>query len=497
MSIDLGVYFGGSSMSIAFAKDDKQAIIVNEHGDRSTPSILGIDDNEFSVGLPAKQNRIRNSKNTILYSKHLICKNTSQIEETLKQKLDCEFKDLNDKEISFSVEKNSNPYDLSLSQVIEKELKYLNDLAKANLSVKECRAVFSVPLNFTQEQTEFLRNCAQKSGFQMLRMIRNPFAACMAYELEFDNNNDSTVLVYQMGGNSIEVTLISLSNGLYRLIDSIDLLNTGGDQFTDIVVGILGEEFQKKNKADPKTNKRSLFKLKANAEDLKHILSTMERAHCSIDALYDGIDFDYHLTRQRFEGACNKLYQQILQPIDDLLKKNNITENEIDKVVLCGAATKMCRLQALLKQKFNETKLLNYLSPDEIIALGCAKQCGILSSTKLKKSSEQDRFFKSLSTPVYLQLGGKTEKILVARQNTPLPLKRNLNLEFDLDSPKLTFMESNDKVLANIKLDTFKTKEIGILFQIKLNETVEITVTEMASNERISLFLNSEENVES
>jgi molecular chaperone DnaK (HSP70) len=75
-----------------------------------------------------------------------------------------------------------------------------------------------------------------------------------------------------------------------------------------------------------------MSKLKTNAEDLKHILSTMERAHCSIDALYDGSDFDYHLTRQRFEGACNKIYQQILQPIEDILKKNNLDESQINKV---------------------------------------------------------------------------------------------------------------------------------------------------------------------
>ncbi|RNA23935.1 heat shock 70 kDa 14 [Brachionus plicatilis] len=455
MSIDLGVYFGGSSMSIAFSKDDKLSIIVNESGDRSTPSILAIEENEFSVGLPAKQNRIRNSKNTILHSKQFICKNSSQIDQSIKQKIDCE----------------------------------------TNLGVKECRAVLSIPLNFTKEQTEFLKNCAEKSGFQVLRMIRNPFAACMAYELDDDNSNDSIILVYQMGGNSIELTLISLSNGLYRLIDSVDL-KSGGDQFTEIITEILIEEFKKKNKADPRGNKRSMFKLKSNAEELKHILSTMERAHCSIDALYDGIDFDYHLTRQRFESACTKVYQQILQPIDDLLKRNNLNEENIDKVVLCGAGTKMCRLQTLLKQKFGESKLLNYLSPDEVIALGNAKQCAILFNSKLKKSSENDRFFKSLSSPVYLQVGDSPDRILIAKKNTPLPLKRNLNLEFDLAAPRLVFLEADDKILATIKLDSFKSKEIGILFQIKLNETIEISVTETNSNERISLFLNSEENPE-
>lgn len=160
----------------------------------------------------------------------------------------------------------------------------------------------------------------------------------------------------------------------------------------------------RKHKSDPKTNKRSLSKLESNAEELKHILSTMERAHCSIDALYDGMDFDYHLTRQRFEGACNKLYAQVLEPVDELLKKNGLSESQINQVIISGAATKMCRLQALIKAKFNDAKLLNYQSADEVIALGCAKQCRIISSSKAPQSVAQDSFFKCLSSPIFLKV---------------------------------------------------------------------------------------------
>jgi molecular chaperone DnaK (HSP70) len=147
-----------------------------------------------------------------------------------------------------------------------------------------------------------------------------------------------------------------------------------------------------------------MFKLKANAEELKMILSTMERAHCSIDALYDGTDFDHYLTRQRFESGCGKLYQQILQPIDDFLQANKLTEGQIDKVILAGAATKMCRLQALISQKFGESKLLNYQSPDEIISIGCAKQCALITNSKHQKTVDQDSFFKCLSRPIFYKV---------------------------------------------------------------------------------------------
>lgn len=492
MRADLGIYFGGSSMTIAYSRDDKLSVIVNEAGDRYTPAVVGINGNEFSVGLPAKQNLIRNSRNTVLYAKHFFQEDLSQVDPDLIKRNDCQIEMNKNNQIVFLVEKNEKPYELTISEAIEKELNYLFELAKSNLGIKECDAVLSVPKYFTEKQTEFLKACAQKAGFNVLRMIKNPIAACLAYDLEDDNSNEGLVLIYQMGGNSIEVSLVSLLNGLYRFIDSISIKNLGGDRFTDLIIDVLCEEFQRKHKSNPKENKRSIFKLKSNAEELKHILSTMERAHCSIDALFDGIDFDYYLTRQRFESVSVKLYQQVLQPIDDLLNKNNLKENEIKQVILCGASTKMVKLQALIKQKFNDSKILNYQSPDEILSLGCAKQCSLITNSKMKKINKEDLSFKCLSNSINLKIGNNSENIEVCKQYTPIPIKRNLNFEFDLQSPHLTLFESDNKILAKINLDEFTTKEIGFLFQIKLNETIEITVTEAATNKKISAFLNSE-----
>lgn len=161
---------------------------------------------------------------------------------------------------------------------------------------------------------------------------------------------------------------------------------------------------KRKHKCSPRKNKRALFKLKSNAEELKQILSTMERVHCSIDALYEGIDFDYYLTRQRFESACVKLYQQTLSPIDDLLKRNQLKESDVNQVILCGASTKMTKLQALIKDRFVDAKLLNYQSPDECIALGCAKQCLLSRNSKIKQLNKEDSMFKCLSKPIYLRV---------------------------------------------------------------------------------------------
>jgi len=184
----------------------------------------------------------------------------------------------------------------------------------------------------------------------------------------------------------------------------------------------------------------------------------------------------------------------VLQPIEDLLASNKILPSQINKVILCGAAAKMCKIQSLIKQKFETSQLLNQKSPDEIIALGCAKQCGIISNSKIKSISAQDSFFKSLANPIFLKVGSKkeSEQIQVFSSNIALPLKKEVNLEFDLKDPFLSVMESNDKTLATISLKQFNTKEIVANFVFKMNETLEITISESSTGKKITLFLNSD-----
>jgi molecular chaperone DnaK (HSP70) len=455
---NIGLYFGGSSMTIAYYSDNDSKIVVNEAGDRTTPTVIGMNHGEFSVGLPAKQNLIRNASNTVCYSKHFIGVNKlDQISDDLLKKNACQIVEHSEQEIAFEIEKNENTYKLTLSECIEQQIKFMNDLAKASIGVKDCNTVISVPNYFTSSQTEYLKERAINAGFNVIRTIKNPIAACLAYDIEDDNSINSYQIVYKMGGNSVEVTLVEITNGLYRIIDSYSDFKMGGDLFTFIISDILCEEFTRKHKMDPKSNKRSMFKLNYNAQELKHILSTMERAHCSIDALYDGVDFDFYLTRQRFETGCKKLYEKITEPIDQLLSRNNMNKSEISRVILSGAATKMCRLQSRIKDSFPEsTKLLNYKNSDEISALGCAKQAFLMSNTKVKDIN-QDILFKSLSKALYLKIGDQktqvledgSNKLLIAAANCPLPIKRSFNLDFNLKSPFLCFME-DDVVLAKV-----------------------------------------------
>jgi molecular chaperone DnaK (HSP70) len=204
--------------------------------------------------------------------------------------------------------------------------------------------------------------------------------------------------------------------------------------------------------------------------------------------LFDGIDFDYYLTRQRFEGACSKLYQQALEPIESLLKRNNLTENQIDQVILSGGATKMCKLQSLVKQKFSDSKLLCNQAPDEIISIGCAKQCALIKASKVQKAiTKDDMIFKCISNPIYikvsiffgsreifknkvcfknyksLKVGQNEENLILFNAKTPLPLKKSIDLVFNLEQPFISVFENDDNIIAKVK----KKKRIK-LFELNI-----------------------------
>lgn len=476
-------------MKIAYVRDETRSIIVNEDGNRFTPTITAINDTEFSIGLPAKQNMIRNAQNTILHAKHYMCNDLAQVHEMVSRKNRCEVKMNENNELVFSVERGEAPYDMTLSEVVEKQLQFLVDLAKSSMKAKQTDCVLAVPCYFTEAETKFLTTRAENAGFHVLRVIKNPVAACLAYDQEENVAETKTTLVYQLGGNSVEVSLVSLNNGLYRVIDSRHLKNVGGDKFTDLIVDILADEFKRKNRCDPRENKRSMSKLKSSAEDLKHILSTMERAHCTIDALFDGIDFDYYLNRQRFEGVCGRLYEQVLAPIDEILKANGL--NSVNQVILAGAATKMCKLQSLIMQKFENSKLLNTQAPDEIIALGCAKECFLVSNSKHTKDLISSDFtFKTTSQPIFLVNGSSPDYVRICTANTPFPVRRNYDLTIDPSNPVLRLQESEEKVLAKINLNEFKTKAITFGFNIKIDGLVEVSVTEKSTNKKLTAVLN-------
>ncbi|XP_050413388.1 heat shock 70 kDa protein 14 [Patella vulgata] len=341
-----GIHFGTCSACLAVYKEGQTDVIANDLGDRVTPCVVAFTDYEQSVGAAAKQGIIRNANNSICHVKQVIGRdfNDALVQDyisiwpvTVTNKDGfCQFDvDFKGKPASFSpVEIASNIY----SKMLETAESH------GGRGIKD--AVLAVPSNFTPKQKELISESAVKAGFNVLRLINEPAAAALAYDLGQENHNEeSCVLVLRLGGTSTDATILQVNRGIYQVVSSVTLEKYGGENFTDVLTENLVSEFKRQAKCDIRDNRRSMTKLRLAAEMCKHTLSTLPNAQCAVDSLYDGIDFHYNVSRGRFEILCNNLLQQCVQLIEQILRETKLTKSDINKVILCGGGANVPILQ--------------------------------------------------------------------------------------------------------------------------------------------------------
>lgn len=169
----------------------------------------------------------------------------------------------------------------------------------------------------------------RRAGFEVIGVITEPSAALLAYNIGIDENESSNVLVVRLGGLTSDLTILTVRNGLYSVVDSVHLPHLGGNILTQALSEYLAGEFFTKYKLDPRESRRTMVKLNETAENVKHILSSMPSAHVFVESLMDGIDWSQNISRARFENVIGTKLQLLSRPIDEFIKKNNI---DIDKV---------------------------------------------------------------------------------------------------------------------------------------------------------------------
>ncbi|CAF1052595.1 unnamed protein product [Rotaria sordida] len=377
----IGIRLGASNIVIAYFKDGRSETIVNELGDRVTPTFITFNEgNDISIGLPSKQNLVRNQQNTIIWSSHFLEKHDDNdvLITNYNKKSPISVVE-HENRIEFSLTIDGKIKLISLETIIINLLNYVRQLVQAVTNSREVQAVLSVPYKMIQTNNQdLIRTCMKKSGIELHSIISDACSACLAYELDKDSGHiASNVLVYRLGGSTYECSIIRTIGGCFQTIVSVNGFENSGDVFTDLIIDIIADEFQKKNKTDPRLSSRSLLKLRACAEQAKHILSTTAVTQCSIDALHDGIDLDCNISRLRFEGAANSLINNCLIPIDVLLDKTQLQADDIKLIVLCGGGTKIPKLRDTIQDRLPNADMLSSINGDEVIALGAARQCYI------------------------------------------------------------------------------------------------------------------------
>ncbi|XP_077984391.1 heat shock 70 kDa protein 14-like [Glandiceps talaboti] len=501
MATAIGIYFGSNTCCVAVDKDGRTEVVANDSGERVTPSMVAFTAEERLVGLAAKQGRVRNAVNTVTNVKHFLGKSFKDpsLRDVIKQ---CSFKVIEKDELcKFAVEYKGRPLEVTPQQVVKLIFNKLMDIAEVHVhhGGRKEDAVIAVPLNFTPHQCTLLSDAAKDVGFNVLHMISEPTAAVLAYNIGQEKpSQTSYVLVYHFGASVLDISVLSVNCGMYRVLANVTDTNHGGEELTRILVEHCASDFKRKWKCDIHDSKRSVSKLHSACETCKHVLSTMQSATVSVDSLYDGFDFNCTISRARLESMFLSTLQNCLQPVAKVLEDAGLNKENIDKVVLSGGSTKIPKLQQLLRDLFPQASVLDTISPDEVVAMGAAVQAGLLKSSMTSNIGEDSSVDCCPKAILVKVLNGQQTQNLktVISKYSPVPLRQQcvFNLDKNQASTCVHVYESEKEdcqqdsatllaklVLRDLPTDSDEALEVTTVFHFKREGSLHITCTEKTS----------------
>ncbi|KAM8739829.1 heat shock 70 kDa protein 14 isoform 2-T2 [Acanthopagrus schlegelii] len=360
----IGVHFGYTCACVAIFKDGRADVVANDAGDRVTPAVVAYRDTEQIVGIAAKQGLVRNAANTIVKVKQVLGRSYDDPEtQTHKSQTKCQVVNREEKPY-YEITAGEHPEYVAPEDAAKLILHKMKETAQSALGSDVTGAVITVPFEFAHAQKQALREAAEAAGFHVLRLIHEPAAALLAYNISQDcSSGRSHFLVYKLGGTSLSVTVLQVTGGLFRVLNTHTDHNIGGEGFTLALAQHLAAEFKRTFKHDVTSNARAMLKLMNGADMAKHSLSSLGSANCFVDSLHDGIDFECNVSRARFELLCSSLFNKSIQPIRPLLEEAGLSTKDISKMI---------------REMFPDVELLSSAPPDEVIAVGAALEAGLL-----------------------------------------------------------------------------------------------------------------------
>ncbi|XP_066579828.1 heat shock 70 kDa protein 14 [Amia ocellicauda] len=491
----IGVHLGYTCGCVAIFKDGRADVVANDAGDRVTPAVVAYRETEQIVGLAAKQGRIRNAANTVVKVKQILGRSFDDPEaQKHKAQSKCSVVNKDDKP-KYEIDTGDSTKLVSPDDVAKLIFKKMKETAQSALGSDVNDAVITVPFEFGEAQKNALRQAAEVSGFNVLRLIHEPSAALLAYGIGQDSpTGKSHVLVYKLGGTSLSVTVMEVNSGLYRVLATQSDGSIGGESFSEALAQYLASEFKKSYKHDITGNPRAMLKLMNSAEVAKHTLSTLGSSNCFVDSLFDGMDFDCNVSRARFELVCSTLFNKSIQPIKNLLDQVGLSTNDVSKVVLCGGSAKIPKLQQMIRDLFPDVELLNSIPPDEVIPIGAAIEAGLLLGRDAleEDSITVDCCAKDILVKEADDSGADIYTVLLP-SGTPLPARRQHVLQSpgSLSSVCLELYQSQghncsiEEKLAQIVLKDLESKEenhdIVTVLTMKRDGSLHVTCMEQGS----------------
>ena len=351
----LGIDLGTTNSAFAVMEGGEPEIIVNSEGNRTTPSVVAFsDDDERLVGKPAKNQAVQNPDKTI---------------QSIKRHMG---------EEGYEVDIEGESY--TPEQISAMILQKIKRDAEEYLGHDVEKAVITVPAYFNDKQRQATKNAGQIAGLDVERIVNEPTAASMAYGL--DDESDQTVLVYDLGGGTFDVSVLELGGGVYDVVATNGDNDLGGDDWDEAIIDHLAEEFQNNHGIDLREDRQALQRLKEAAEEAKIELSSRKEAKINlpfITATDSGpVHLETSITRATFENLTSELIDRTVGPTEQAIEDAGISDSDIDEVILVGGSTRMPQVAEKVEEIIGKEPKKN-VNPDEAVALGAAIQGGVLA----------------------------------------------------------------------------------------------------------------------